>query len=368
MVLISTVVGELTLNDSKEFGVDYILRNSGVLGGTTTTTPGTDGTPGATQGTRIVGFTDGSPIIDLNALLNRSDIRALSTLGSGGVSGFITAGSAFNAVVRALESNNRFKVISRPSIFTSNNRQASIRAGEEVPVPTNIQSSFGSANTNVVSNSNIQFKPVELELQVSPVINSEDEVTLEIVQNISERAGSQRIDNNDIPIISRRALKTVVTVPNESMLVLGGLIRGTTNHTKGGIPLLNRVPLVGPLFGNAQKETRRSELVVIMRTSVTHSAMQTQSIRERFYGSPTLDPDLTKNVFAEPPPPPSRQPAAVATAVAASSAAPRGTAVEATKGATGTTGTKGVPVPTAAKAQEQRGTRKPVTPTGAYRK
>src|SRR5207253_7375598 len=105
---------------------------------------------------------------------------------------------------------------------------AVITSGEEIPVPANIQSSVNATtlnNGNIVSNSSIQFKPVEIRLEVLPLINSQNEVTLEIVQNISDVAGTTRIDNNDIINVSRRAIKTYVTVPNNGTLILGGLIK-----------------------------------------------------------------------------------------------------------------------------------------------
>jgi len=73
------------------------------------------------------------------------------------------------------------------------------------------------------------------------------------VQNISERAGTTRIDNNDIPNISRRAIKTTVTVPNNGTLILGGLIKESFDLTKSGLPKLVNLPLIGPLFGKTTR-------------------------------------------------------------------------------------------------------------------
>jgi len=81
----------------------------------------------------------------------------------------------------------------------------------------------------------VQFKRVALQLEMVPLINSEREVSLDILQKIDEVSGSTRIDNNDIPNISTRYVKTSVTVPNESTLVLGGLIKQSTNRVKSGI-------------------------------------------------------------------------------------------------------------------------------------
>ena len=132
------------------------------------------------------------------------------------------------AVVRALESTSRFRVVSRPSVFTSNLKKAIIASGQEIAVPTNIQSSVNSVtqgNAGLVTNSQVQYKNVTLKLEVVPLINSEREVDLDIVQKNDEVNGSTIIDGNAIPTIATRYVKTHVTVPNQATLVLGGLIK-----------------------------------------------------------------------------------------------------------------------------------------------
>jgi type II secretory pathway component GspD/PulD (secretin) len=299
-VMIHTVIGELRLTDNEQFGLEYILRNGGLLPATTTTGTGT-GT--ATTTTSSVGFNNsGQAVLDLNSLLRQRDISKILTAGGGGFSGYIAAGSAFAAALRTLESSNRFTVINRPTIFTSNNKRAIITAGEEVPVPTNINSSFNNTvntTSNLVSNSQIQFKPIELRLEVLPLINSENEVSLEIVQNVSERAGTTRIDNNDIPNISRRALKTYVTVPTNGTLVLGGLIKESNDVTRSGFPKLVNLPLVGPLFGNKTKAKVRTELIVLMRPIVTVGPSEVTALREKTLETFNIPPDLEGAIMPE---------------------------------------------------------------------
>jgi type II secretory pathway component GspD/PulD (secretin) len=199
--------------------------------------------------------------------------------------------------VNAFENNNRFRVVTRPSIFTANAKRAIITSGEEVPVPTNIQSSFQGGNNDLVSNSSIQFKPIELRLEVLPLINSDKEVSLEIVQNISERAGSTIIDNNAIPNISRRAIKTYVTVPNNGTLILGGLIKESKDFTKEGIFKLINIPLIGPLFGTTTKDRIRNELIIMMRPVVTYAPSDTARLREKTFEAFAIPPDLESAVM-----------------------------------------------------------------------
>lgn len=293
-VMIQVVIGELKLGKDEQFGLDYILRNSSVLNGTNNPIGGGTGTGGNTGG--IVGFNDsGTPILNLNGLLNQGTISRIASAGGAGFSGYFAASDSFAAVLKMLDSSSRFRVITTPRIFTTNNKRAIITSGEEVPVPTNIQSGFTTGNS-VTTNSSIQFKPIELRLEVLPLINSEREVSLEIVQNISERAGTTLIDNNPIVNVSRRAIKTYVTVPNQGTLILGGLIKESQDYSKAGLPFLVNVPLIGPLFGKTTKAKVRSELIVLMRPVVTNAPPENVTLREKTFESFNIPPDFDQAI------------------------------------------------------------------------
>lgn len=301
-VMIEVVIGELKLTKSSQFGMDYILRNGGVLNSTNNPTIGnTPGTGTAATG-GLVGFNSaGQPVLNLNGLINQQNVTKILAGGSGGLSGAVFAGDAFSAVVKCLENTDRFRVVTSPKIFTTNNKRAIITSGDEVPVPTSINTQFGTntANGTGTSQSTIQFKPIELRLEVLPLINSDKEVSLEVVQNVSERAGTTRIDNNDIPNISRRALKTYVTVPNNGTLVLGGLIKDSQDYAKGGIYKLVNLPLIGPLFGKTTKDKSRTELIVIMRPVVTSTPPETVALREKTFESFNIPPDFDQALVPE---------------------------------------------------------------------
>ena len=116
-----------------------------------------------------------------------------------GTNVYVAAGNYLATIIHALESTGRFRVISRPMVFTSNNKKAIIASGQEIPVP--VSSLTNVVNTNVTTGtaavaSNIEFKKVALQLEVVPLINSQKEVSLDILQKIDSIAGSQVIDGN----------------------------------------------------------------------------------------------------------------------------------------------------------------------------
>jgi len=334
-VMLHTVIGELSLDDKDQFGVDYILRKNGLgvspltfnaaNGASTTATgassstgtgaaaaaasapSGTAGTTGtaATGGNNpssFVGFSGASPQLNLGNLLDLSKVTQVAAAGGSGLTGFLSAGNSLNAIVTALNNTNHFHVVSRPSVFTRNNKKALIVSGQNIAVPTSIQSALSATGTNgIVTNSAVQYMTVAIQLEVVPLINSDREVSLDILQKEDEVAGSTTIDNNVIPTIATRYLKTSVSIPNLSTLVLGGLIQASQNTTASGIPFLSKIPLLGYLFSNTTKEKIRTELVILISPEVSWAPPDMKKIREHSQKYLQLEPDLEATIVPKAP-------------------------------------------------------------------
>ncbi len=290
-VTIHAVIGTLTLNDDEQFGVSYILRKGGDDGLRT----GTTGTGGA-GGLVVTPDTLTNPRgLSLVSLLNQSKITQIATGGAGGLGGFFTAGNALDVIVQALNTTGRFRVTSNPSVFTSNNKKAVISSGTEIAVPTNITSSAVGVNANngLSTNSSVQFKTVATQLEVLPLINSDNECQLEIVQKIDELSGeSDTISGNAIPRIGTRVLKTNVSVPSGATIVLGGLRIERNTVSKSGIPYLSKIPGIGALFRSTRTSKSRDELVILLRPVVSNTPRDAISQRERQFDGFQMEPDL----------------------------------------------------------------------------
>ncbi len=291
-VTIHAVIGTLNLDNQDQFGVDYILRKGGDTGlrsgSTTTGTTTANGlvvTPSTLTSPRGLSLTD---------LLNQSKITQIASGGAVGLGGFFTAGNALDVIVQALNTTGRFRVTSNPSVFTSNNKKAVISSGTEIAVPTNITSSgVGNNNGNLSTNSSVQFKTVATQLEVLPLINSEGECQLEIVQKIDELTGvSDTISGNDIPRIATRVLKTNVSVPDGATIVLGGLRLERNTVSKRGIPYLSKIPGLGGLFRSTSTQKTRDELVILLRPVVSQTPRSAIDQREREMEGFNLEPDL----------------------------------------------------------------------------
>src|SRR6476661_9000765 len=276
-VSLSTVIGQLTLSNNEEFGVDWFAKYNKRFVGTSrnnsvfTTNdpnvpiPGSSVNPGSSVAPVVPN------ILDPANLINFSQI--IQNVGNG-TNIYVAAGNAFAAIVHLLESTNRFRVISRPTVFTSNNKKAIIASGQEVPVPvsTLTNSNFGGVlnNTAAVSAS-IEYKKVVLQLEVVPLINSEKEVSLDILQKIDSIVpnGNQVISGNSVPTIDTKYIRTNVAAPNGSTIILGGLIQDQKQKQYQGFPYLSRIPLIGAAFRGTATSKSRQELIILMCPQVT---------------------------------------------------------------------------------------------------
>ena len=305
-VALSTVIGELTLNNDEELGVDWfakygqhvvgISRNTGAP--IPNATASSSVAPGATP---VIGS-----VMDPAGLVNFS--QALQQV-AGGTNVYIAAGNYLATIVHALESTGKFKVISRPMVFTSNNKKAIIASGQEVPIPVNTLTNVVNTTTTATNGtaavaSNIEYKKVALQLEVVPLINSEKEVSLDILQKIDSlvAGGNVSIGGNTVPTIATRYIRTNVTAANGSTIVLGGLIQDNKQKSFSGIPVLDKIPYLGAAFRSTTYTRSRSELLILMCPEVTITKLDEMRFREKAEDHTHFGPEIDQGYCPDCPP------------------------------------------------------------------
>jgi type II secretion system protein D len=304
-VALSTVIGELTLSDDEEFGVDYFLRANKRIAGTTNFTgiPPFPGGGSPVPATSVApATTTGGSVFDPGNLVS---FTQLATNAASGANVYLAAGNALAAVVHVLESTGRFRVINRPVVFTSNNKKAIIASGTEIPVPVNTLTNVvnqTSANGTAAVASNIEFKRVALQLEVVPLINSEREVSLDILQKLDSLAGSTIVNGNAIPNIATRYVRTSVSAPSGATIVLGGLITDSKQKNVKGLPILDRIPYLGALFRSTTSTKMRSELIILMCPEVTMTNLDVHKLREKIEDHTHFGPEIDQGYCPDCPP------------------------------------------------------------------
>lgn len=252
-VMVSTVFGQLSLGDSISTGVDWLRAFRG-------------NENGGIGGSNIGGGTVNN--FDPAGLINPFTGTAAGTFpNQSGLSLYGKIGNSLSAYVNLLSSNSDFTVLSRPSIYVKNSQKGTISSGRRIAIPTNSnQFSGGGVSTN------IEYRDVVLKLEVIPLVNSENEITLQIALISDDVIGqSDFIEGiGSVPIIGTRELLTTVTVPNNQTIILGGLI--TTNDTENvtGIPLLSDIPGLGRLFSTKTQGVDRDELMIFIQPTIVN--------------------------------------------------------------------------------------------------
>jgi len=287
-VALSTVVGQLQLNNEEEFGVDWFAKYHNRFVGTSRNNGVLDNDPN-------IPLPSGSPggnVLDPNNLINFS--RIIRNVGAG-TNIYVAAGDAFAAIVHVLESTGKFKIISRPTVFTSNNKKAIIASGTEVPVPVSTLSNATTVNNIASVQSSIEYKKVALQLEVVPLINSEKEVSLDILQKIDALGNNRLISGNLVPEVNTRYIRTNVSAPNKSTIVLGGLIEDTKRRDSNGIPYLSRIPYLGAVFRSTKDTRLRQELIILMRPEVTLTKLDAYRLRQKQEDRTHFGPELEQD-------------------------------------------------------------------------
>ncbi len=309
-IYISTVIGQLSLGDEYEYGFDFLklmdnvtLRRVREVSVNSTTNSSTTNPDGTTSSTTTTGTTSATAVGGIGGVGGVGGLgtgleggNTVNTAGSGNIINSTTqtiadaAGvldiplnmSGFNfsqlnlygqianlgQYLRLMDQDKHFKVLSRPSIYARNNTKAVISSGQRIAVPTNILSN-GGVGAGIASNSaSIDYRDVVLKLEVIPLINSDDEVTLKISQLNDNVTGSQTISGNTVPTISTQELNTEITVKSGQTVVLGGLITEREGDNGRGVILLRRIPIIKHLFGVTQKSLNREELMIFIQPQI----------------------------------------------------------------------------------------------------
>jgi len=178
-------------------------------------------------------------------------------------------------VLNTLQSRTNVKVISAPRLMVLNNQTATLQVGDQVPIVTQQAQSVSAAGAPIVNS--IELRDTGVILKVTPRVNENGVVTLDIAQEVSDVAETTTSGINS-PTIQQRRLATTVTTRSGQMIALGGLIRERTTIQKSGIPLLSQIPIVGGAFGNQNKRGARTELIILITPTVVRSPEAAKSI------------------------------------------------------------------------------------------
>lgn len=233
-IVLEMMIAEVTLTDEFKQGVEFALTNQGA--------------------TKQGGF---------NLENNASGLS------------YVLSGTAGKLEFNLLQKNTYVNVLSRPSLAVRDGVQASIKVGNKIPI-------VGDIITDPVNGSrtSVEYLETGIDLQVTPTVNAQGVVLMQITQSISNQASSSGAEGN--PIIFERSLQTEVIAGNGQTIMLGGLISENSTLSDRSVPFFSSIPLLGRLFDGTDNNTNKTELVVLVTPRIVGSTAEWDGIYQQF--------------------------------------------------------------------------------------
>lgn len=234
-VLVEATIMEVSLSESLEYGLQWYFKNS------------------------LPNEKIGGGGIDLDG------VPGIAASIAGFSYSIVNASGQITAMLNALARDSKLNVISSPSILVLDNQSAEIRVGDQQPIFTGSSTTEGGVITQ-----NIQFKDTGVSLKVTPRVNANGMVTMDLIQEVTDvgeidQATGQRS-------FLQRNIKSNIAVKSGETIVLGGLIKDNSTSSKQGAPGISKFPIVGNLFSGTNRQNNRTELLVL----ITPTAIKSQ--------------------------------------------------------------------------------------------
>jgi general secretion pathway protein D len=259
-VLVEAIIVEVSADKTAELGITWAVTDES-----------------ATTPVGVTNFPDFGPgVVGLGGAIGSggdTPTDPTSLIGEGitlGVGRLSDTGISFAAILRALEGNADTNIISTPSIVTTDNEEASLNVGQEVPFVTGSFTNTGGTAGAINPFQTIQRESIGVQLTITPQINEGDSLLLDISQEISNIA--QSAEGASDLITNQRIIETTVIVDDGQILVLGGLLEDVLRESEQRVPVLGSIPFLGALF-RAQKTAKvKTNLLVFIRPTILRDA------------------------------------------------------------------------------------------------
>ena len=253
LALIEVTVAEITLSDTQDTGLEWILENVNI---------------GNWQGT----------------LSNTLD------LGTKGFNYLLTQPDGSRILLNALATNGRVSILSNPRVMVRNGEEASIDVGTEVPIITSQSTTEGTGTSgNPAILQQIQYRKTGVLLKVKPTIYAGRRVDLAVEQEVSE-AQSNTTSSISSPQILNRKINTSLSLKDGGSVLLGGLMSTNRSVSNRGLPLIKDIPVLGYLFRADSLSSNRTELVVLITPYILSDEREAEAITQAFRGRLSMEP------------------------------------------------------------------------------
>lgn len=202
-------------------------------------------------------------------------------------------------LLQSLATEGKANILAAPHILVSDNREARIQVGSQVPIATQTATTptgTGQVVTGTIT-STIQYKDIGIILKVKPQVNESGLVSLEISQEVSSLGDKVPIAGQEFQAINKTEATTNLVAQDGETIIIGGLIREDITKSRAGIPFLYKIPIIGHLFGSTVNESTKNELIILLTPKVMRSIPEAGNVTSDYlnrYKSSTKDERIDK--------------------------------------------------------------------------
>jgi general secretion pathway protein D len=209
--------------------------------------------------------TSDSTSVDLPSL-------AESTVGSGFAMGVF--GGSIEAIIEASQQDSDVKILSTPQLLTTENEEATITIGKNVPYQTR----GGTDDSSTTTYNSYEYKDVGITLKLTPSISQDRLVRLDFYEEVTKLDNANTSDATDRPTTLKRELETTIIVEDGNTVVIGGLIDESLSKDVNQVPCLGDIPLLGNAFKSQSSGSDRTNLFIFLTPRVVKNTLEAKKI------------------------------------------------------------------------------------------
>jgi len=190
-----------------------------------------------------------------------------------------------------LASDSNTKLLQNPELRALNDEKATLRIGDRVPIATgSFAGTTGGTGVSPLISTQFQYLDVGVNIDITPHIHSNHEVTLKMALEISSLNGTETIGGITQPIIGQRRIEHETRLADGEVNLLGGILEDTETQSMSGYPWVSRIPILKYLFAQDNKEHTENEIVFAITPHIVRSQEITeQNLRAIEIGTGELD-------------------------------------------------------------------------------
>jgi general secretion pathway protein D len=251
-VIVDVAVLQINRDKSKTLGINPPTSATVALQNNITNTTTAPGSTTSNLTTGSTSSTSGTPNqLNLNQINNLNATDFTITIPQ--------------ATATALFSDTSTKLLQKPQIRAVDGQKASLKIGDRVPVATgSFQPGIGGVGINPLVNTQFQYLDVGVNIDITPKVHANGEVTLKITMDISSVTGTSNIGGISQPVIGQRKIEHEVRLKEGEVNLLGGMLEDSQTKSMTGIPGLSQIPILKYLFGQSTTDHSETETVFVL--------------------------------------------------------------------------------------------------------